>query len=77
MPTQNPWAWVGIGMGTQCRVLEPSHNITRLLCCIPCDHVLHEHDCPLIWDLPFMGSTQALIMENRQLITDELVEFDK
>ena len=21
MPTQNPWAWVGIGMGTQCRVI--------------------------------------------------------
>ena len=21
MPTQNPWAWVGMGMGTQCRAL--------------------------------------------------------
>ena len=21
MPTQNPWAWVGIGMGTQCRAM--------------------------------------------------------
>jgi hypothetical protein len=19
MPTQNPWVWVGMGMGTQCR----------------------------------------------------------
>jgi hypothetical protein len=23
MPTQNPWAWVGMGMGTQCRALMP------------------------------------------------------
>ena len=21
MPTQNPWAWVGMGMGTQCRAM--------------------------------------------------------
>jgi hypothetical protein len=24
MPTQNPWAWVGMGMGTQCRALLQS-----------------------------------------------------
>ena len=24
MPTQNPWAWVGMDMGTQCRALLPT-----------------------------------------------------
>ena len=26
MPTQNPWAWVGMGMGTQCRALTPTNS---------------------------------------------------
>ena len=25
MPTQNPWAWVGMGMGTQCWALIYKH----------------------------------------------------
>ena len=27
MPTQNPWAWVGISMGTQCRALHGSQLV--------------------------------------------------
>ena len=25
MPTQHPWVWVGMGMGTQCRAMESMH----------------------------------------------------
>ena len=31
MPTQNPWAWVGMGMGTQCRALLARHDTKRSL----------------------------------------------
>jgi hypothetical protein len=30
MPTQNPWAWVGMGMGTQCRALVERHDVYEL-----------------------------------------------
>ena len=31
LPTQNPWAWVGMGMGTQCRALVKLHE-EKTLC---------------------------------------------
>ena len=28
MPTQNSWAWVGMGMGTQCRAMQHTNEHT-------------------------------------------------
>jgi hypothetical protein len=54
MPTQNLWAWVGLGMGTQCRALVGTNHVVKLYVNHGCVERLRGStfltcDCVFLW----------------------------
>ena len=59
MPTQNPHAWVGMGMGTQCRALVGCHFGSKV-CGIHVHNIIQLHGCVPFHPIRYLASDMGL-----------------